>query len=205
MKQKINKKIWSLFCIDQLLLGMGPMCGWYSQWHSIRANWLSICWKISIANFSCFSMGPHLNLNLLRFRACCHSLCVASVQSCYVWSYTPLLTVTIFYLLFCIDLWAQSGSKDVPCRTECFQVSHSECYLAVGVLLNSYQLQEASLVRAEQGMDEDTALLLGISLFLCSFSRKIIMGFPVGMWSIYSRFLATLAVSGVGSVSWSRP
>lgn len=36
-KTKSTQDIWRPFCVDQLLLGMGPAmeCGWYSSWHRL--------------------------------------------------------------------------------------------------------------------------------------------------------------------------
>lgn len=66
--------------------------------------------------------------------------------------------------------------------------------------------EEASLVMAEQDMDlwiQHNAV--GVILLLFPFSRTVVFGFSLGLWTIASQDLGHLAGSGINCISWSRP
>lgn len=60
-----------------------------------------------------------------------------------------------------------------------------------GICVSFHLLQEeASLIRDKQGTDQCIYVVsLGIILLLCSFIRKIVVGFPLGAWPILSWIL----------------
>lgn len=109
--------------------GHGPALerGWYTQWHFIGENWLSLCQWVSIANsFSVrgwtmyllfpLNAGTHSGLNLCWSYAWCHSLCgftYASVQCsrrhCFLAVILHVWLLQFFCLLFHIDFWALRG------------------------------------------------------------------------------------------------
>lgn len=100
------KKIWSLFCLDQLLLGMGPTLG--------RGLILPITLHYSKLTFhspegiSCkfflVKDGTSSNLSLRRSHACCTvSVCsffcapvLLCLKTLFPWRYTPFLALTPF-------------------------------------------------------------------------------------------------------------
>lgn len=43
------------------------------------------------------------------------------------------------------------------------------------------------------------------SFFLWSFNRTVVLGLPLGLWSVYCHVLATLTVSDMGFIAWNGP
>lgn len=121
-KEQTHK--WRLFCIEQLLLDVGPAveCGWCILWHPTGEKGFFLSQQVSIANTSW--LGDRLCLCFSRL-ACClayistglvngitvtvHSNGISLVvlwRSCFLLSHPWHLVLTTSPFLFHTDFWA---------------------------------------------------------------------------------------------------
>lgn len=146
-KQHTHK--WSLFCLEQLLLDMGPAveCGWYILWHPTGENGFFLSQQVSIANTSwlgvrlwiCFSRTvfclAYISTGLVHgITVTVHSngiSLVVSWRSCFLLSHPWHLVLTTSSFLFHTDFWALSQTFSCVSFLNSFPITQSSqilCY-----------------------------------------------------------------------------
>lgn len=149
----------SSFCLDQLLMDMGPSEVWliYSVSHHWRIlifllpmgyQWLIIS-LLGIGPLLLLVRGPCLDWPLCRACACCHSLWVHMrispvvsrwhwLLGSYFWIFLPFCL--LFFIALYISPWRERFHETIPFRTTCFKVAHSLRGLVVTLCVNTHWL-----------------------------------------------------------------
>lgn len=151
IREKMDTHLkWSLFCVGQLCLEMGPYldCGWYTQGHSTEENRSSLSQPVSITNSFLVRDGTLCPLPFLPVWFCpvwtcaCYQVSVSSsvYQSCWVWkmlslevSITSGSYLSSFSSSWIPDPWEEGFDKDIPFKTGCSKVSFSAHCLVMGL------------------------------------------------------------------------
>ena len=123
-------------------------------------------------------------------RPCCLSLCeftVAPALLCLegldsLVSSSPLaLTLFLPLLPQFIEPWGDGFDGDIPFRAECSEVSPLHIFQLWVSICSHLLKEEASLMMAEQDTNlQYERMSLGSLLSLCSFSRAVVFGLPLG-------------------------